>query len=55
VQPVGDARLKIYLYRIPPVAVVGITPKLVERLLATSYPNAIAGTPRMTRINCNQN
>ncbi len=42
VQRVGDARLKIYLYHIPPVAIVGITPKLVERLLA-AYPNAIAG------------
>jgi 4-hydroxy-tetrahydrodipicolinate synthase len=42
VQRVGDARLRIYLYHIPPVAVVGITPKLVERLLAT-YPDAIAG------------
>ena len=42
VQRVGDARLKIYLYHIPPVAVVGITPKLVERLLA-AYPDAIAG------------
>jgi len=42
VQRVGDARLKIYLYHIPPVAVVGITKGLVERLLA-AYPNAIAG------------
>jgi len=42
VQRVGDARLKIYLYHIPPVAVVGITPRLVERLLA-AYPDAIAG------------
>jgi 4-hydroxy-tetrahydrodipicolinate synthase len=42
VQQVGDARLKIYLYHIPPVAVVGITTGLVERLLA-AYPNAIAG------------
>jgi len=42
VQRVGDARLRIYLYHIPPVAVVGITTKLVERLRA-SYPNAIAG------------
>jgi len=42
VQGVGDARLKIYLYHIPPVAVVGITTRLVERLLA-AYPNAIAG------------
>ena len=42
VQRVRDARLKIYLYHIPPVAIVGITPKLVERLLK-AYPNAIAG------------
>jgi 4-hydroxy-tetrahydrodipicolinate synthase len=42
VQRVGDTRLRIYLYHIPPVAIVGITPKLVERLLK-AYPNAIAG------------
>ena len=42
VQRIGDARLKIYLYHIPPVAVVGITTGLVERLLA-AYPNTIAG------------
>ena len=42
VQRVGDARLRIYLYHIPPVAMVGITPRLVERLLK-AYPNAIAG------------
>jgi 4-hydroxy-tetrahydrodipicolinate synthase len=42
VQRVGDARLKIYLYHIPAVAVVGITTRLVERLLA-AYPDAIAG------------
>jgi 4-hydroxy-tetrahydrodipicolinate synthase len=42
VERVGDARLKIYLYHIPPVAVVGITPGLVERLLK-KYPSAIAG------------
>jgi 4-hydroxy-tetrahydrodipicolinate synthase len=42
VQRVGDARLRIYLYHIPPVAVVGITTGLVERLLK-AYPNAIAG------------
>jgi 4-hydroxy-tetrahydrodipicolinate synthase len=41
-QRVGDTRLKIYLYHIPPVAIVGITPKLVERL-RKAYPNAIAG------------
>jgi 4-hydroxy-tetrahydrodipicolinate synthase len=42
VQRVGDDRLKIYLYHIPPVAMVGITTGLVERLL-NAYPNAIAG------------
>lgn len=42
IERVGDARLKIYLYHIPPVAVVGITPGLVERLLK-KYPTAIAG------------
>src|SRR5881409_1041433 len=42
VHRVGDTRLKIYLYHIPPVAIVGITPKLIERLLK-AYPNAIAG------------
>jgi 4-hydroxy-tetrahydrodipicolinate synthase len=42
VERVGDARLKIYLYHIPPVAMVGITRGLVERLLA-AYPNTIAG------------
>jgi len=42
VQRVGDTGLKIYLYHIPPVAIVGVTPKLVERLLK-AYPTAIAG------------
>ncbi|MEA3156354.1 MAG: 4-hydroxy-tetrahydrodipicolinate synthase [Betaproteobacteria bacterium] len=42
IERVGDSRLRIYLYHIPPIAVVGITPKLVERLLK-AYPTAIAG------------
>lgn len=42
IQRVGDSRLRIYLYHIPPVAIVGITPQLVERLLK-AYPEAIAG------------
>ncbi|MDP3714816.1 MAG: dihydrodipicolinate synthase family protein [Burkholderiales bacterium] len=42
IERVGDSRLRIYLYHIPPVAVVGITPKLVERLLK-KYPQNIAG------------
>src|SRR2546421_205749 len=42
VQRVGDTRLKIYLYHIPPVAMVGITPELVERLLK-AYPDTLTG------------
>jgi 4-hydroxy-tetrahydrodipicolinate synthase len=42
IERVGDARLRIYLYHIPPVAVVGITTGLVERLLK-AYPESIAG------------
>jgi len=42
IERVGDDRLRIYLYHIPPVAVVGITPKLVEMLMK-KYPQAIAG------------
>ena len=42
IERVGDARLRVYLYHIPPVAVVGITTGLVERLLK-KYPTAIAG------------
>ncbi len=42
IERVGDARLRIYLYHIPPVAVIGITAKLVERLLK-AYPTAVAG------------
>ena len=42
VERVGDARLRVYLYHIPPIAKVGITPKLVERL-RKAYPNAIVG------------
>lgn len=42
VQRVADTRLRIYLYHIPPVAMISITPGLVERLLKT-YPTAIAG------------
>jgi 4-hydroxy-tetrahydrodipicolinate synthase len=42
VERVGDARLRIYLYHIPPVAQVGISEELIERLLKR-YPQAIAG------------
>jgi 4-hydroxy-tetrahydrodipicolinate synthase len=42
IERVGDARLRIYLYHFPPVAHVGFSPKLVERLLH-AYPRTVAG------------
>jgi 4-hydroxy-tetrahydrodipicolinate synthase len=42
VDKVGDARLRIYLYHIPPVSQVGISLELIERLLR-DFPTAIAG------------
>ncbi len=42
VERVGDPRLRVYLYHIPPVAQVGWSAALVERLL-TRYPGTIAG------------
>ncbi len=42
IERVGDARLRLYLYHIPPIAMVGITPSLVERLLK-QYPTTVAG------------
>jgi 4-hydroxy-tetrahydrodipicolinate synthase len=42
IQRVGDDRLRIYLYHIPPVAQVPITLTLIERLLK-EYPGVIAG------------
>ena len=42
IERVGDARLQLYLYHIPPVAQVPITLGLIERLLK-AYPGALAG------------
>jgi 4-hydroxy-tetrahydrodipicolinate synthase len=42
IERVGEARLRIYLYHIPPVSQVPITLGLVERLLET-YPQQTAG------------
>jgi 4-hydroxy-tetrahydrodipicolinate synthase len=42
IERVGDARLRIYLYHIPPVSQVPLSPALIERLL-TRYPGVIAG------------
>lgn len=42
IQRVGDRRLRLYLYHIPPVAQVGIGLKLIERLLK-AYPGTVVG------------
>src|SRR5262245_11717899 len=42
IERVGDARLRVYLYHIPPVAQVGISVPLIERLLR-AYPGSVAG------------
>ncbi len=42
IQRVGDARLRIYLYHIPPVSQVPLSHALIERLL-DAYPQQIAG------------
>jgi 4-hydroxy-tetrahydrodipicolinate synthase len=42
IERVGDSRLRIYLYHIPPVSQVPISLNLIERLLK-AYPTAIAG------------
>jgi 4-hydroxy-tetrahydrodipicolinate synthase len=42
IERVGESRLRVYLYHIPPVAQVSITLGLVERMLAT-YPAQTAG------------
>jgi 4-hydroxy-tetrahydrodipicolinate synthase len=42
IERVGDARLKVYLYHIPPVAQVPITLGLIERLVK-AYPDTVVG------------
>lgn len=56
IERVGDDRLRVFLYHIPPMAQVGFTPELIGRLL-DAYPGIIAGTkdsagdaPRIERI-----
>ena len=43
IERVGDDRLRLFLYHIPPQAVVGFSPELIGRLL-DAYPGVIAGT-----------
>ncbi len=42
IERVGDTRLRIYLYHIPQVSMIGISIPLIERLLAR-YPRTVAG------------
>src|SRR6266850_5153669 len=42
IERVGDARLQVYLYHIPPVSQVPITLPLIERLLK-NFPRTVAG------------
>ena len=42
IERVGDERLQLYLYHIPPVAQVAITLPLIEKLLS-KYPGIVAG------------
>jgi 4-hydroxy-tetrahydrodipicolinate synthase len=42
IQRVADARLRIYLYHIPPMAAVGFSLALIERLLKV-YPDVVVG------------
>ncbi len=42
IEQVGDSRLQIYLYNIPPITQISMSLGLLERLI-TAYPNTIAG------------
>ena len=42
IERVGDERLRIYLYHIPPVAQVGFSIRLIERLVS-AYPTVVVG------------
>jgi len=42
IQRVADSRLRVYLYHIPPMAGVGFSLPLIERLLK-AYPGVVAG------------
>ena len=45
IERVGDDRLRLFLYHIPPMAVVGFTPELIGRLL-DAYPGRDRRAPR---------
>ena len=42
IERVGDDRLRIYLYHIPPIAQVGLSVELIDRLV-TAFPGTVVG------------
>lgn len=42
IERVGDRRLKVYIYNIPPIAVVGYSLAVIERLVS-AYPGTVVG------------
>ena len=42
IERVGDSRLRVYVYHIPPIAVVGYSLPLIERLIK-AYPQTVVG------------
>ena len=42
IERVGDPALRVYLYHIPPIAQVGYSPDLIERLI-NAYPGTVVG------------
>jgi 4-hydroxy-tetrahydrodipicolinate synthase len=42
IERVGDSRLKVYVYNIPPIAVVGYSLAVIERLVK-AYPGTVVG------------
>jgi 4-hydroxy-tetrahydrodipicolinate synthase len=42
IERVGDGRLRVYLYHIPPIAQVGISLRLIERLIGR-FPGTVVG------------
>lgn len=42
IEEIGDSRMRLYLYHIPQLSAVPITPTLVERLV-TDYPDEVVG------------
>ncbi|MEM9224274.1 MAG: dihydrodipicolinate synthase family protein [Pseudomonadota bacterium] len=52
IEGVGDARLRLYLYHIPPVAAVGFSLDLIARLIE-AYPGVVAGIKDSSRDDAN--